>query len=137
VWYRLWEAPPLNYTRGSETVLLVEDEELLRKAVTELLDQIGYKVLPAANGEQALRVSRDYSEKIHLLITDVVMPGKGGPEVAKQLCAMRPDLKVIFISGYDDGSLAPDGVLKPGTVLVSKPFSVRALSAKMREVLDS
>ena len=127
---------PLEYSRGTETILLVEDEEPLRKVVIELLTQIGYSVLSASNGKEAMRVAEAYPEKIHLLITDVLMPEIGGPELARALCAVRPDLKVIYISGYTDTSLAPEGVLPPETVLVNKPFSVRVLSAKMREVLD-
>ena len=126
----------MEYYRGTETILLVEDEEPLRKVIIELLAQIGYNVLSAANGKEALELSRTYPGKIHLLITDVIMPEIDGPELAKALCAVRCDLKVIYISGYADGSIAPEGVLRPGTVLVNKPFSVRALSARMREVLD-
>jgi two-component system, cell cycle sensor histidine kinase and response regulator CckA len=127
---------PLEYSRGTETILLVEDEEPLRKVVIELLTQIGYNVLSASNGREAMRVAEAHPDKIHLLITDVLMPEIDGPELAKALCALRPDLKVIYISGYTDTSLAPEGVLPAGTVLVNKPFSVRVLSAKMREVLD-
>lgn len=113
----------------------MEDEEPLRKVVIELLTQIGYHVLSAANGKEAIRVAEAYPDNIHLLITDVLMPEIDGAELAKLLCAMRPDLKVIYISGYTDTCLAPEGILPPGTVLVNKPFSVRMLSAKMREVL--
>lgn len=126
----------MDYSRGTETVLLVEDEEPLRKVVIELLTQIGYNVLSAPNGKEAMRVAEAYPDKIHLLITDVLMPEIDGPELAKALCILRPDLKVIYISGYTDSSLAPEGILPSGTVLVNKPFSVRVLSAKMREVLD-
>lgn len=126
----------MDYYRGTETILLVEDEEPLRKVIIELLTQIGYKVLSAAHAKEAMEVANGYREKIHLLITDVIMPDVNGPELVKQLCAIRSDLKVIYISGYTDGSLAHEGVLQPGTVLVNKPFSVRLLSAKMREVLD-
>lgn len=127
----------MEYYRGTETILLVEDEEPLRKVIIELLSQIGYNVLSAANGKEAMELAQTYPGKIHLLITDVIMPEIAGPELAEELCAVRRNLKVIYISGYADGSLAPEGVLRPGTVLVSKPFSVRTLSAKMREVLDS
>lgn len=125
----------MDYSRGTETILLVEDEERLRNVVIELLTRIGYNVLSAANGKEAIRVAETYSHKIHLLITDVLMPEIDGAQLAKVLCAMRPDLKVIYISGYTDTCLAPEGVLAPGTVLVNKPFSVRLLSARMREVL--
>ncbi|MGE5324557.1 MAG: response regulator [Actinomycetota bacterium] len=125
----------MDYRRGTETILLVEDEEPLRKVVIELLTQIGYNVLSAANGKEAIRVAEAYHDKIHLLVTDVLMPEIDGAELAKVLCAMRPDLKVIYISGYTDTCLAPEGILPTGTVLVNKPFSVRLLSTKMREVL--
>lgn len=127
----------MEYSRGTETILLVEDEEPLRKVVIELLTQIGYNVLSASNGKEAMHVSYTYPHRIHLLITDVLMPEIDGPELAKNLCAVRPDLRVIYISGYTDDCLAPEGILEPGTVLVNKPFSVRVLSAKMREVLDA
>jgi two-component system cell cycle sensor histidine kinase/response regulator CckA len=127
----------LEYSRGTETILLVEDEEPLRKVVIELLTQIGYNVLSASNGKEAMDVAQTYPHRIHLLVTDVLMPEIAGPELAKSLCVARPDLRVIYISGYTHDSLAPEGVLAPGTVLVNKPFSVRVLSAKMREVLDT
>jgi two-component system cell cycle sensor histidine kinase/response regulator CckA len=125
----------LDYSRGSETILLVEDEEPLRKLCTEFLEQLGYRMLAASNAKEAIALVEGYSGKIDLLITDVVMPGLPGPELADALVALRPDLKVIFISGYAEGSLAPNGILKPGTVLVNKPFTIRALTAKLREVL--
>ena len=125
----------MDYSRGSETILLVEDEEPLRKLCTEFLEQLGYRMLSASNAKEAVALVEGYSGKIDLLITDVVMPGLPGPELAEALLALRPDLKVIFISGYAEGSLAPNGILKPGTVLVNKPFTIRALTAKLREVL--
>ena len=125
----------MDYSRGSETILLVEDEEPLRKLCTEFLEQLGYRMLAASNAKEAVALVEGYSGKIDLLITDVVMPGLPGPELAEALLALRPDLKVIFISGYAEGSLAPNGILKPGTVLVNKPFTIRALTAKLREVL--
>jgi YesN/AraC family two-component response regulator len=93
-------------------------------------------VLSAANAREALRLATD-DQQVDLLITDVLMPEISGPELARQLQTRRPLLKVIFISGYDDGSLAPDGVLPNEVVLVHKPFTVRALSATLRQVLDN
>jgi two-component system cell cycle sensor histidine kinase/response regulator CckA len=127
----------LDYSRGSETILLVEDEEPLRRLCAEFLEQLGYHMLTACNGKEALTLVGGYSGKIDLLITDVLMPELPGPELARALVAIRPELKVIFISGYSDGSLAPNGVLKPDTVLVHKPFTIRALTANLREVLGS
>jgi two-component system, cell cycle sensor histidine kinase and response regulator CckA len=127
----------LDYSRGSETILLVEDEEPLRRLCTEFLEQLGYHMLSAPNGKEAIALVETYPAKIDLLITDVLMPELPGPELARALVAMRPELKVIFISGYSDGSLTPNGVLSPGTILVQKPFTIKALTAKLREVLDT
>src|ERR1051326_5658741 len=126
----------LNYHRGTETILVVDDEESLRAVVVDLLSQLGYHVLSAANGKEALKLAGEYPGRIDLLLTDVVMDALPGPELAERLLQDRPEMKVIFISGFADGSLAPNGVLKPGTVLVQKPFTIRVLSAKWREVLD-
>jgi len=125
----------LDYHRGSETILLVDDEESLRTVVVDLLSQLGYHVLSAASGADALEIAREYSGTIDLLLTDVVMDDLSGPQLAEQFLKIRPGTRVIFISGYADSSLAPHGVLKPGTVLVQKPFTIKILSAKVREVL--
>jgi two-component system, cell cycle sensor histidine kinase and response regulator CckA len=125
----------LSYHRGTETILVVDDVESLRNVVVELLGQLGYRMLSAANGLEALKVSQEYSGKIDLLLTDVAMDGLPGPELAEKLLQNRPEMKVVFISGHPFG-LAPDGILKPGTVLVQKPFTIRVLSAKLREVLE-
>ena len=128
---------PLNYYRGTETILVVDDEESLRTVVVDLLSQLGYHMLSAANGQKALELAAAYSGRIDLLLTDVVMDGLAGPELAEKLLQGRPEMKVVFISGFAAGSIAPNGILKPGTVLVQKPFTIRLLSATLREVLDS
>jgi len=123
--------------RGSETVLLVEDEPSVRDLAHRLLNQAGYKVLEAANGEEALRVVQEHiGEKIHLLLTDVVMPQMGGKELANQLKNLRPDVKVLYTSGYTDDAIVHHGVLDPGTHFLQKPFSPKTLTHKVREVLD-
>jgi two-component system, cell cycle sensor histidine kinase and response regulator CckA len=122
---------------GSETVLLVEDEPSVRDLAHRLLNQQGYKVLEAANGEEALRVVQEHiGEKIHLLLTDVVMPQMGGKELANQLKNLRPDVKVLFTSGYTDDAIVHHGVLEPGTHFLQKPFSPKTLTHKVREALD-
>jgi CheY-like chemotaxis protein len=126
----------LSYHLGTETILLVDDEESLRTVVVDLLRQLGYQMLSAASGKEALALSEKHPTKIDLLISDVIMDEMPGPELAEVLLKSRPDMKVIFISGYAEGSLAPDGILKPGTILVQKPFTIKILSAKVREVLD-
>jgi two-component system, cell cycle sensor histidine kinase and response regulator CckA len=127
----------LSYQRGTETILLVDDEEALRTVVVDLLSQLGYQMLSAASGEQALKVAGEYSSKIDLLMTDVAMDGLPGPALAETLLKTRPGMKVIFISGFADGSFAWEGILRPGMVLVQKPFSIKLLSAKLREVFEA
>jgi CheY-like chemotaxis protein len=131
------EKLPLDYYRGTETILVVDDEESLRTVVVDLLGQLGYHMLSAANGQEALKLASEYPDRIDLLLSDVIMEGLPGPELAEKLVQSRPELKVVFISGFADNSIAPNGVLKPGTVLIQKPFTVRVLSAKLREILDS
>jgi signal transduction histidine kinase len=123
--------------RGSETVLLVEDEPLVRDLAHRLLKQQGYNVLEAANGVQALRVAQEHAgETIHLLQTDVVMPQMGGKELANQLKILRPEVKVLYTSGYTDDAIVHHGVLEPGINFLQKPFSPATLAQKVREVLD-
>ena len=123
--------------RGSETVLLVEDEPSVRDLANRLLKQQGYRVLEAANGEEALRLVRETAgERIHLLLTDVVLPQMSGKELADQLKIFRPDLKVLYTSGYTDFAVVHHGVLNSGTHFLQKPFSLKTLSQKVREALD-
>ena len=123
--------------RGGETVLLVEDDPSVRDLALRLLRQQGYTVLEAANGVEALHVAQEHGgEKIHLLLTDVVMPQMGGKELADQLKIFRPDVKVLYTSGYTDDAIVHHGVLEPGTHFLQKPFSLKTLSHKVREVLD-
>ena len=125
----------MEYDRGKETILVVDDEESLRTVIVDLLGHLGYCTLSAANGDDAVELAQGYPGKIDLLLTDVVMHPLPGPVLAEKLRRSRPEMKVIFISGYANASLAPDGILQPGTVLVHKPFTMKILSAKLREVL--
>ena len=120
---------------GSETVLLVEDEESVRQLVRETLESKGYKVLEADNGEAALQVASGCAGKIDMLITDVVMPGMSGRELSAQLCASYPQTKVLYLSGYTEDAIVHEGVLDPGTAFLQKPFTLQMLSRKVREVL--
>ena len=123
---------------GSETVLLVEDEVAVRSLAARVLSDRGYTVLSASNGAEALRIADAMPlPEIDLLLTDVIMPIMGGKEVADRLTAMRPDLKVLFTSGYTDDTIARHGILKPGTAFTHKPFSPTELATKVRQVLDS
>lgn len=130
------EVTPLDYHHGNETILVVDDEESLLTVMGALLTQLGYNILSTSNGPEALALAADYPGKIDLLLTDVLMDPLSGPALAEELTRSRPEMKVVFISG-NAAPLAPDGALKPGTVLVHKPFTMKLLSAKLREVLES
>ena len=128
-------APP-NLVGGSETVLLVEDEEPVRSVTTLLLEALGYRVLQAENGQDALRLFEASGEKIDLLMADVVMPDLSGREVAEALQAMDPHLKVLFQSGYTDDTVVRRGILRAEVAFLKKPFSLDDLARKVREALD-
>ena len=121
---------------GHETILVVEDEVSVRTLVTTVLDRQGYVVLKAPEGVQALEVSRQHQGPIHLLLTDTVMPEMGGgSELAAQLASLRPDTKLLFMSGYTDDAIVRHGVLSEGTAFLQKPFTPDALIRKVREIL--
>jgi two-component system cell cycle sensor histidine kinase/response regulator CckA len=122
---------------GSETVLLVEDEDVVRGLARQILEDAGYRVLVARQGEEAIRLCIEHATEIHLLLTDVVMPGAGGKEVADRLGALRPGIKVLFMSGYTDEAIVHHGVLDSNVKFIQKPFSPAALATKVREVLDA
>ncbi len=124
-----------NLTRGWQTVLLVEDSEPLRELAKELLEDCGYKVLEAASGDEALRVAERFEQPIHLLMTDVVMPGLDGRALARRLTCECPEMKVLFMSGYTDDVIVHHGLLDAGVALLQKPFSRADLAGKVREVL--
>ncbi len=123
--------------RGSETILLVEDADPLRKLAQEFLEANGFRVLAAPNGEKALELAVQNAEPIHLLLTDVVMPGMNGRVLAEQLAPRQRGMKVLYMSGYTDSFIAGHGVLEPGTYLLHKPFTEETLVRKVREVLDA
>jgi PAS domain S-box-containing protein len=123
--------------QGMETVLLVEDEALVRRLAARVLREQGYTVIEAADGEEALRVAQSHAEmEIHLLLTDVVMPRMSGREVAEHLLRMRPRIRVLYTSGYTENSIVHHGVMEDGVAFLQKPFKPDALARKVREVLD-
>jgi len=123
--------------RGSETLLLVEDEEGLRELARETLEMQGYTVLPARHGEEALRLSNAHASPIHLLVTDVVMPEMSGRELARHLTEPGSELKVLYMSGYAGEAVVRHGVLDNGNAFLQKPFTLDVLAHKVREVLDA
>jgi CheY-like chemotaxis protein len=123
-------------TARGETILLVEDAQRVRAVVREILEMNGYAVLEARHGAEALEISSRHSGPIHLMVTDVVMPQMSGRELAQRLAPLRPDMKVLYMSGYTDDAIVRHGVLGAGMAFLSKPFTPDALAAKIREVLD-
>jgi CheY-like chemotaxis protein len=123
--------------RGDETILRVEDEPLVLDMAVQALRAHGYTVLVAGSGGAALAVARTYSGKIDLLVTDVVMPQMSGTQVAQQLSAARPDVKVLYVSGYTENTTVHRDVLEQGTAFLAKPFTPSVLAHRVREVLDS
>jgi DNA-binding NtrC family response regulator len=118
--------------RGNETILVVEDDEPVRKLVVRLLAMLGYDILEAVNVADALRIADTSEQPIHAVITDVVMPETHGPELVRQLSVSHPSIRTIYMSGYTRGSIEMDESI----VLVQKPFAPKDLARKVREVLD-
>lgn len=131
------QKPPEKSLGGSETILVVEDEPTLRDLTCILLQEAGYSVLEASGAEAALALARDPQRNIDLLLTDVVMPRLDGRELATEILALRPTLKVLYMSGYTDDVIVHRGVLAQGTMLVQKPFTKNTLLQRVRETLDS
>jgi PAS domain S-box-containing protein len=127
------DAPPPT---GSETILLVEDEEGVRRLTRGILERYGYHVLQARDGAEAVALCHGHRGDIHLMVTDVVMPGMGGPESAELIRQLRPGMKVLFMSGYADRAVTEHRVLGPDTPYLQKPFTPAVLARKVREVLD-
>ncbi len=131
-------APQSQEVRGgSETILVTEDESIVRKVLVRELRGKGYTVLHASNGKEAARISKEHEEPIHLLLTDVIMPGMNGRELAELMVRKRPGLAVLYMSGYDQEIIAQRGVLEPGVAFIEKSFSSEGLCQKVREVLDA
>jgi CheY-like chemotaxis protein len=128
--------PQTSPPQGTETVLLVEDEATVRSVAREVLQMVGYTVLEAATGEEALQRVEQHSGPIHLLVTDVVMPGMDGRELAVRLMINYPAMQVLYLSGYTDEAIAHHRVLQAGIELLHKPFTPEALARRVREVLD-
>ncbi|MBF8257736.1 MAG: PAS/PAC sensor hybrid histidine kinase, partial [Actinobacteria bacterium] len=127
---------PQDLMEGSETVLLVEDEEIVRELCVKLLERLGYTVLQASGGDEAIVIAKGHLERIDLLMTDVVMPGMNGRELADSLVVLHPETKVLFTSGYTDDAIVHHGVLNDGVAFIGKPYSLSVLAKKVRDVLD-
>jgi len=130
-------APAVVSSSGTETILLAEDSAGLRTLATRVLEPAGYTVLGAATGEEALRLLEGYEERVHLLLSDVVMPGMSGRHLAERLAQTHPGMKVLYMSGYTSDTIVQHGVLEAQVHFLNKPFTAAALLRKIREVLDS
>ena len=127
----------LELTRGTETILLVDDEESLRTVVTQFLSQeLGYNLLSAGSAEEALDLVESYSGNIDLLLTDILLPGMSGSELAEKMLSSHPGVRIMYISGYADQNLESYGISASKITLLQKPFSIKSLAAKLREMLD-
>jgi CheY-like chemotaxis protein len=130
-------APAKPLVRGTETLLMVEDEPSVRNLACAVLEAQGYKVLHAINGQEGLRVAREHKgDPIRLVITDVIMPQMSGKVMAEWLKATFPEIKILFTSGYTDDAISQHGVLEPDIAFLAKPYSPAALTHKVREMLD-
>jgi len=130
------EQPSTARMRGNETILLVEDDPLVRELARAVLTTCGYSVLVGEDSRTVASLCERHADPIHLLLTDVVMPGASGREVASQVLARRPGIKVLYMSGYTADAVVHHGVLDGGTFFLPKPFTPSSLAAKVREVLD-
>jgi CheY-like chemotaxis protein len=130
------QAKPQPTASGKETVLLVEDEDMVRRLIGQVLLSHGYNVLEAGSGAAALEVVERFPGTIHLLLTDVVMAGMSGRELSEKLVVLRPGLKVLYMSGYTDDAILRHGVFQNSAAFLGKPFSPGTLVRKLREVID-
>jgi two-component system cell cycle sensor histidine kinase/response regulator CckA len=130
------ESPAPTVQGSSETVLLVEDEDLVRQLTREILTRHGYRVLEAADGVAALEVVQQYGGAIDLMVTDVVMPRMSGNELVEHVRPLRPGMRVLYVTGYSEEAIARQGQLTEGIELLPKPFTPGVLTAKIRQILD-
>jgi two-component system, cell cycle sensor histidine kinase and response regulator CckA len=126
---------PDSLPRGTEVVLLVEDEAGVRELAREYLEMTGYSVIVAPDGHTAIELASMHAGPIHLLMTDMVMPGIGGRELAERVLAIRPEIKILYMSGYTDQAVVHQGILGSDAPLLQKPFTLATLTMKLREIL--
>ena len=131
------ESPMLSSTKNTETVLAVEDELAILEMITGMLEHQGYNVIAASAPVDAIRMAKEYDGVIHLLLTDVIMPGMNGSDLSKNLIPLYPKIKSLFMSGYTANIIAHHGILEGDINFIQKPFSMQDMASKIRELLDS
>ena len=129
-------AAAVSTVRGIETILLVEDDRMVRNLARSVLESCGYQVIVPEHLEEVEALCKQHSGSIDLLLTDVVMPGVSGYELARRVAPLRPNMKVVYMSGYPENAMTHQGLLEPGVMLLQKPFTPAVLARKIREVLD-
>jgi two-component system, cell cycle sensor histidine kinase and response regulator CckA len=130
------ETVPATVLRNSKTILLVDDEDTVRGLVRTALRAEGYRVFEASDGEEAIHIANLFADTIELLLTDVVLPKKDGKQVAKELSLLRPETRVLFMSGYHVDTLVRHGALQAGVNFLQKPFSLKALTSKVNSLIE-
>jgi len=125
-----------NPRKGSETILLAEDHDGLRQSAQEMMEALGYRILLAANGMEAVRLFRENSDKVDLVILDVVMPGLSGPDAYSKMTSIRPDLRVVFTTGYTSEVMHLTSLIDRGAGFLQKPYGQRSIGLKIRDILD-
>jgi two-component system cell cycle sensor histidine kinase/response regulator CckA len=129
------KTPALIDTDLLHTILIVEDDAQVRNAVVRIVLRLGYKVLYAESGEQALEIAQRYEDTIHLLLSDVILPGLSGPEAAQQILAARPDTRILYMSGHSRDELTPHLIALDSAAFIQKPFLIEQLSLALKELL--
>jgi DNA-binding response OmpR family regulator len=128
---------PAQWSRGSETVLLVEDAPMIRRLAKKVMTKAGYTVLEAGDGDEAMTAADAHREPIDIVLTDLIMPGLSGVDLAQRLTALRPATRVLYMSGYTDNAIVRNGLLAEGAPFLQKPFTPEELLRKLRQVLDA
>jgi two-component system, cell cycle sensor histidine kinase and response regulator CckA len=131
------ETPAVGSLMGTETILVLEDEPRVRKLICAVLHARGYRILEAVRGQEAIRKAGEYGGRIHLFLTDVIMPEMSGPQTVEQIRAVQPGIKVLYVSGYTDEAILHHGILESGQAFLQKPFLPETLARKVREVLNA
>ncbi|MBP2676070.1 MAG: sensor hybrid histidine kinase, partial [Deltaproteobacteria bacterium] len=134
---RTGESSSLEMLKGKETILLVEDEESVREVASTILKELGYRVIEARDGEEALRLADFHGGRIELMMTDIVMPGMNGRELSEKMTRLYPAMKTLFTSGYTEDVIVHLGILASHLDFIGKPFTLQTLAGKIREVLES